>query len=103
MLQVVHPLALIASPIHMDVDSLPVSLVVGPVAFVDVAVDMCKLTISMGAIVFPGTLIARTIRPNLSAQAVSEPPKPLTSVLCTRAISVGRPLFPFRMWIIRLV
>lgn len=57
MLQVVHPLALVARPIDMDVDTLPIGLVIDPIPLIDITVDVSELTETMRAVIFPVTLI----------------------------------------------
>ena len=99
-LQVVHPLSLVARPIHMDVDALAIGLVIHPVAFVDVAVNVGELSETVGAVILPIALIACAIGPNLDAEAIAEPADPLARVRGARRIGVGRSLLTLRMWII---
>ena len=91
-LQVVHPLSLVARPIHVDVDALAIGLVIHPVAFVDVAVNVGELSETVGAVILPISLIACAIGPNLDAEAIAEPANPLARILCPGRVCVGRPL-----------
>ena len=102
-LEVIHPLALIPRPVHVNVDALPVGLIVDPVSFVHISVDMREFAEAMCPIVFPVALIASTVLPDLFTIAVSEPTDPLSCKLCTRRVGIGRPLLPLGIWVIGLV
>ena len=103
MLQVIHPLAFVSRPIHMNVDSLPVGLIVNPVALVDISVDMSELAEAMRPVVLPVTFVAGTVLPNLLAVAVSEPTDPLARVLRIGRVGVRRSLLALGVWVIRHV
>lgn len=76
----------------MNVNALAVGLVIHPIAFIYISVDMGKLAESVRSIIFPIALIACTIAPDLLAIAVAEPTDPLTRVLRTGRVGVRRPL-----------
>ena len=67
----------------MNVNALAVGLVIHPIAFINISVDMSEFAESVRSIIFPIALIAGTITPDLLAIAVAEPTDPLTRVLRT--------------------
>lgn len=83
MLQIVHPLSLVARTIHVDVDALAIGLIIDPVTLVDIAVDVSELSEAVCPIILPIALITSTIGPNLDAKTVTEPTDPLARILCT--------------------
>ena len=100
-LQIVHPLSLVARPIHVDVDALAIGLVIDPVALVDVAVNVGELSETVGAVILPIAFITCAIGPNLDAEAVSEPANPLARILCPGRVCVGRPLLTLGIRVVR--
>jgi hypothetical protein len=56
----------------MAVDTETVSLVVEPLAIIDIAVGVDKSALSVGLIVLPPALVHRSIRPNLLALALAD-------------------------------
>ena len=103
MLQIVHPLSLVARTIHVDVDALAIGLIIDPVTLVDIAVDVSELSEAVCPIILPIALITSTIGPNLDAKTVTEPTDPLARILCTSWVCVCRPLLSFSIWIVRHV
>ena len=65
----------------MNVDSLSIRLVIDPVSFVNIAIDVSEFAEAVSSIIFPVALIAGSIRPDLLTVAVAEPSNPLTGVL----------------------
>jgi len=96
-------LAFISGAVHVDVDSLAVGLVVHPVAFVDVAVDMGELAEALGSVVLPVALIACAVGPDLLSIAISEATDPLTSICGSGLISVCGPLLALRLRVVRSI
>ena len=82
MLQIIHPLSFIASAIHMDVDALTVGLIIDPIAFVDIAVNVGELAEAMCPVILPISFITSTIGPDLNAKTVTETTDPLARILC---------------------
>ena len=54
-----------------------VSLVIDPVPFIDIAIDMNELSLAMSPVVLPVALVASPIDPGLFAVTVPEPTDPL--------------------------
>ena len=80
MLEVIFPHAFVLGAIYVFVDSSTISLVVGPVAIVDVAIDMDKASLAMSSIFTPLSTIFRSIVPRLLAKSITEAALPLTGV-----------------------
>ena len=76
----------------MNVNALAVGLIIHPIAFINISIDMGEFAESVRSIIFPIALIAGTIAPNLLAIAVTESTDPLTRVLRTGRVGVRRPL-----------
>lgn len=91
MLKIVLPFALVLGSIHMDVSALAISLIVDPIAFVDIAVDVNEATLTMGSSVLPLAIVLRTIWPVTSAMSVAETSFPLARVLSTGLVRVSCP------------
>ena len=102
-LQVVHPLALIPSSVHMNVDALPIGFVVDPIALIDIAINVGELAEAVRPIILPVSFVARPVLPHLLTVAITEPTNPLSGVLGARRISVGRPLLTFGVRVVRHV
>jgi hypothetical protein len=100
MLQVVLPLALIASTVDMDVDSVAVGFVVDPVSFVDITIYVNELSLPMCSVVLPVSFVARPIWPYLFAKAISKAayPLPLVGSACFKCIEFT--FFSFCIWIV---
>lgn len=90
MLKVVLPLAIIACPVLVDVDTLAISSVVDPVPIVDVTIHMDELSVPCGVTQLPASFINSAIRPCLLAVPVSETTEPLAYVHCARFKLVWR-------------
>ena len=90
MLKVVLPLAIIACPVLVDVDTLAISSVVDPVPIVDVTIHMDELSVPCGVTQLPVSFINSAIRPCLLAAPVSETTEPLAFVHCARLKLVWR-------------
>ena len=102
-LQVIHPLALVPGSVHMNVDALPIGLVVDPIAFIDITINVGELAEAVGPIVLPVSFVACAVLPHLLTVAIAEPTNPLSGVLGARRISVGRPLLTFGVRVVRHV
>lgn len=96
-LEIILPLPLVLSSIDMDVDSLPVGLVIDPVSLVHITVDVSELSETMGSVVLPVAFVAGTIGPNLFPEAVTEATHPLACILGTRRVGVSRSLLSSRV------
>ena len=88
-LQVVFPLATVASPIRMHVASLSISLIIDPHAVIYIAISVRENPLTVCIVVFPKPAVLRLVQPHLAALAISEATHPLTLVDCTRLIGVG--------------
>merc|ERR1711937_699607 len=64
----------------MGVDSYSISLIIDPVAFVDISVYMSELTLAMSSVIFPVSFVLSSICPFLLAKAVTESSLPLTFI-----------------------
>ena len=87
----------------MFVDSAAVCLVVGPVAIVDVSIDMNETTFTMSSVLAPLSAIFGSIIPGLLTETVTEATLPLACVDCSSLESVGRTLFPLLVWIVSIL
>ena len=102
-LEIVHPLAFVASAIDMDVDTLAVGFVIDPVTFIHVTVNVGEFTESMGSVVLPVTFVAGAIGPDLLAIAVTEATDPLAGILGASRVSVGWSLLAFSIRVVRYI
>ena len=66
----------------MVVDSITIGLVVDPLAVVNVSINVCEFSLSVGSIVLPETFVPSTVGPLLYTEAISESTDPLASVSC---------------------
>ena len=73
MLQVLLPVALIASAIKMGVNTEAMSLVIFPLAIVDVSISMNEAAFTIGFAISPPTLVHGAIGPYLDALTLSYP------------------------------
>ena len=76
----------------MFVNTAAISLVIGPVAVIDVAVNVNKATLSVSSILTPFARVLSTIAPGLLAESVAETALPLAGVDGARLERVGRAL-----------
>lgn len=74
----------------MHINSLAICLIIYPVSFVDVSINVGEFTMAMGSVIFPCTFITSTIRPNLFTLSISESSDPFSCVGGTCSIGVGR-------------
>ena len=79
-LLVVDPISVIISAVGMWVSAFSVCLVIDPLSFINVSIGMNKLALPVRFVCFPVTLIARTIRPHLVSEAISDSIVPLSGV-----------------------
>lgn len=79
-LEIVLPLAFIACAILMDVDSIPVGLIIKPLALEDVAVHVPELAVTTGFIEAPVAFVLSTVFPDLHAISVLHVTQPLSGV-----------------------
>jgi len=56
----------------MDVEAKSVCLVVYPVSFVNIAIDVNELALAKRSVIFPLSFVAGSINPNLLADPISE-------------------------------
>ena len=87
----------------MDVDALAVGLIIDPIAFIDIAVNVSELAEAVGPVILPIAFITSTIRPNLDAKTVTESTDPLACVLSSSRVCVCRSLLSLSIWIVRHV
>jgi hypothetical protein len=99
-LEIVHPLALVACAIHVDVDTLPVGLVVHPVSLIDISVDVREFPEPVRSVVFPVAFVASPIRPDLFTVAVTETTNPLACKLGSSRVLICRSLLPLSVWVV---
>jgi hypothetical protein len=83
MLLIVKPVSIVLGPVHMNIDSPPVSLIFFPETVEDVPVSIPKLAPAMGLVILPSTLVLSAIRPDLNSVAMPVVFLPLTLVDCT--------------------
>ena len=82
------------------VDSKAISLVVYPVALVDVTVDMGELAFTVGSVVAPLAFVFGAVGPDLNALAIPKSALPLTLISSTSLESIEWSLLPSSIWII---
>jgi len=103
MLQIIFPMAFVTCSINMDVDAESIGLVVDPVAFVDISVDVDELTLPVCSIILPETFVACAIRPHLFTKAVSEAANPLSEEGGPRSKSVKFSILPLCIRIVNSI
>ena len=91
-LQVVLPHAFVLSSIDMFVDTSAIRLIVGPVAIIDVTVDMDESAFAVGPILTPLARVLGPIVPRLLTETVTEAALPLPGVHGTSLKGVRRSL-----------
>jgi len=84
----------------MNVVAESVRLVVYPVPFVNIAIDVNELALAKCSIVFPEAFVAGSVNPNLLAHTVSETSQPLTRIGRPGFECVSWPLFTLSVWVI---
>ena len=87
----------------MNVDALPIGFVVDPITLVDVAINVGEFAEAVRPIILPVSFVARPVLPNLLTVAITESANPLSGVLGTGRISVGRSLLTFGVRVVRHV
>lgn len=102
-LQVVAPVPLIHGAVDVVVDTVAIGLVIDPVSFVNIAINVGELALAMSAVVFPLALVAGTVWPLLLPVAVPEATDPLSAVGRACLERVGRPLLSLGVWVVRPV
>ena len=80
MLQIVFPVALVSGPVHVDIDTIAVGLVIVPLALEDVAVNVPELALAACFVEPPIPLVPGTIRPDLHTIAMLHIAEPLPLV-----------------------
>ena len=73
----------------MLVNASAIGLIIGPVAVVDVAINVDKSTLPMGSVLSPLSTVLGSIGPRLLAKTVTEATLPLACVNGARLESVG--------------
>ena len=79
---------------------MAICLVVHPVSFIDIPVDVGKLAEALSPIVFPVAFVASAVWPDLLTVAISKATDPLASICSPSLVSVGGSLLPLRIWIV---
>jgi hypothetical protein len=88
MLLVLLPISLVAGPLNIGVDSVPIRFVVHPAAVVDVPIGVEELTSSACLVILPVALVAGRVHPDHRAFAVAESALPLACVDSSSSIGV---------------
>ena len=84
----------------MLVCSHTVGFIIGPVAIIDVTINMDESALAMGSVFSPLSSVFGLISPDLLAKAITEATLPLASVNSSRFKNVRRSLNP---WLIRVI
>ena len=79
-LEVLLPVALIPSSVHVYVDTIAVSLIVEPLSFKHIAIDVPKLASAACLIEPPEALVSGAIWPDLDAKSMLHVAQPLAFV-----------------------
>jgi hypothetical protein len=77
----------------MLIDTAAIGFIVGPVAVINVTIDVDKATLSMSSVFTPFTRVLSAVTPGLLAETIAEATFPLASVYSTSLESIGRSLF----------
>ena len=78
----------------MRVGTITISFVVDPLALVDIAICVVKLTLPIGFSIAPLAVVARAVQPFLLSMAVAHSIKPFTFVDSATIQVDGRPELP---------
>ena len=93
MLVVIFPVAFKATSFAIGVHTEAISLVIHPVAIIDVTVNMNESTLAMSSVFSPFARVLGTITPSLLSEAIAETTLPLACVDGESLEGVGRSLF----------
>lgn len=99
-LEVVFPLALVLSSVHMNVDTVTICLIVHPVSLINIAIDVDELPLTVRSVIFPVAFVACTIRPNLFAESITKAANPLPQVSSSSLERVEFSILPFGIWVV---
>lgn len=99
-LEVVFPLALVLSSVHMNIDTVTICLIVHPVSLIDIAIDVDELPLTVRSVIFPVAFVACTIRPDLFAESITEASNPLPQVSSSSLERVEFSILPFGIWVV---
>jgi len=80
MLQVVFPVPLVAGPVHVDIYTIAVGLIIVPLSLEDIAVNVPELALAACFVEPPIPLVAGTIRPDLDTIAMLHIAQPLSLI-----------------------
>jgi hypothetical protein len=80
MLQVVFPVPLVAGPVHVDIYTIAVGLIIVPLSLEYIAVNVPELALAACFVESPIPLVAGTIRPDLNAIAMLHIAQPLSLI-----------------------
>lgn len=68
----------------MHVDPVSVGLIIDPVSFIEVSINVHEFTLAMGSVIFPATYVLSAIRPLLFALAIPKATDPLSVIPSAR-------------------
>lgn len=85
------------------VNSIAISFIIDPIAFVDITINVGELSFTVGTIILPLTFIACAIWPLLFSVSISKTANPLSTESRSGLESIRWSLFPLGIWIIRPV
>ena len=83
MLQVIFPVTFVPGPVHVDVDTIAVGLIIVPLALEDIAINVPELALAACLVKPPVPLVPGTIRPDLHTIAMLHIAEPLSLVHST--------------------
>lgn len=92
MRQIIHPIPLILTPLGMHIHSIPISLIVVPLSFEFISVDMVEYALPIRLVLFPLPLVPSSIWPCLNSKTLPHLTPPLTLVSGATLILKFRPL-----------
>ena len=93
MLQIVLPFSIVLCSVDVLVHTTPVGLVIGPLALVDVTIDMREPSDASGAVLAPLPDEFGSVWPSLFSKAVSEASFPFSDVDSSGLENVRSALF----------
>jgi hypothetical protein len=101
MLEIIHPLALVASAIYMNVHALSIGLIVDPVSLIYIPVNVGEFTETMCSVVLPVSFVTSPIRPDLLSVSVAESTDPLSRILCSSRVLISWSLLALCVRVVR--
>jgi len=102
-LEIILPHSFVLSTIYVLVSTHAIGLVVGPVAIVDVTVNMNESSLAMGSVLPPLSCVGGLVCPNLLAKSISEASLPLTRVHSSSSEGVWGSLLSWLVWVVQIL